>query len=792
MPAQKSAKSPKSASGTAAKAVSKTAAKAPAKAAPKKAAAAAPAPVAKKVKTVPVKSTAELIKAADELLKKKPARAKAVAAAADDEEAPKKKPGRPAKAAGAAEAKAPAKRGRKPKAAAGGDESVDDTDLSDIEADLEGEIEETPEAAATVEKVKPLRMKISKAKERALMKEFGLDETVLSEEDMQKRRQRLKALIKLGKTRGYLTHVEINDHLPDKLVDAETLEAVITTLNDLGVAVYEQTPDAEALIITDNAPAGATEEEAEEAAEAALSTVDSEFGRTTDPVRMYMREMGTVELLTREGEIEIAKRIEGGLMAMMEAISASPATIAEILNMGEEIREGKVVISTIVDGFSNPNEADDYVAEEDFDEFDEADDDDGKGGSKALTKKLEELKKQALERFDKLRELFEKVHKVYDKEGYGTPAYVKAQAALSAELMTIRFTAKTIEKLCDMVRGQVDDVRKKERELRRIIVDKCGMPQETFIKDFPPNLLNLQWVEKQAAAGKPWSAVIARNIPPIQDLQQKLIDLQSRVVVPLAELKGINKRMNEGEATSRDAKKEMIEANLRLVISIAKKYTNRGLQFLDLIQEGNIGLMKAVDKFEYRRGYKFSTYATWWIRQAITRSIADQARTIRIPVHMIETINKMNRISRQHLQEFGFEPDASILAAKMEIPEDKIRKIMKIAKEPISMETPIGDDDDSHLGDFIEDGANTAPIEAAMQAGLRDVVKDILDGLTPREAKVLRMRFGIEMTSDHTLEEVGKQFDVTRERIRQIEAKALRKLKHPSRSDKLRSFIDSL
>ena len=789
MPAQKSAKPLKSAPGTAAKAVSKTAAKAPAKAAPPKAAAAAPAPAAKKVKTVPVKSSAELTKAADELLKKKPARA--AAAPSDGDEPPKKRPGRPAKAGTTAEAKAPAKRGRKPKAAAG-EISSDDADLSDIESDLEGEVEPETEATPTAEKVKPLRMKISKAKERALMKEFGLDETVLSEEDMAKRRARLKTLIKLGKTRGYLTHVEISDHLPDKLVDAETLEAVITTLNDLGVAVYEQTPDAEALIITDNAPAGATEEEAEEAAEAALSTVDSEFGRTTDPVRMYMREMGTVELLTREGEIEIAKRIEGGLMAMMEAISASPATIAEILNMGEDIREGKVVISTIVDGFSNPNEADDYVAEEDFDEFDEADDDDGKGGSKALTKKLEELKKQALERFDKLRELFEKVHKIYDKEGYGTPAYVKAQAALSEELMTIRFTAKTIEKLCDMVRGQVDDVRKKERELRRIIVDKCGMPQETFIKDFPANLLNLKWVEKQAAAGKPWSTIMARNIPPIQDLQQKLTDLQSRVVVPLAELKGINKRMNEGESTSRDAKKEMIEANLRLVISIAKKYTNRGLQFLDLIQEGNIGLMKAVDKFEYRRGYKFSTYATWWIRQAITRSIADQARTIRIPVHMIETINKMNRISRQHLQEFGFEPDASILAAKMEIPEDKIRKIMKIAKEPISMETPIGDDDDSHLGDFIEDGANTAPIEAAMQAGLRDVVKDILDGLTPREAKVLRMRFGIEMTSDHTLEEVGKQFDVTRERIRQIEAKALRKLKHPSRSDKLRSFIDSL
>jgi RNA polymerase primary sigma factor len=505
-----------------------------------------------------------------------------------------------------------------------------------------------------------------------------------------------------------------------------------------------------------------------------------------------MREMGTVELLTREGEIEIAKRIEGGLQAMMEAISASPATIAEILRLANEIREGKIVISTIVDGFSNPNEADDYVAEEDFDEFDADDDDDGNGGSKALTKKLEELKTQALERFDRIQALFEKVHKVYDKEGYGTPAYHKAQHALSEELMTIRFTAKTIEKLCDMVRGQVDDVRKKERELRRIIVDKCGMPQETFIKEFPPNLLNQKWVEKQAAAGKPWSTIIARNIPPIQELQQKLADIQSRVVVPLAQLKDINKRMNEGEASSREAKKEMIEANLRLVISIAKKYTNRGLQFLDLIQEGNIGLMKAVDKFEYRRGYKFSTYATWWIRQAITRSIADQARTIRIPVHMIETINKMNRISRQHLQEFGFEPDAGILAAKMEIPEDKIRKIMKIAKEPISMETPIGDDDDSHLGDFIEDQANTAPIDAAMQAGLRDVVKDILDSLTPREAKVLRMRFGIEMSTDHTLEEVGKQFDVTRERIRQIEAKALRKLKHPSRSDKLRSFIDTL
>jgi len=728
----------------------------------------APAKPATKAKPVPAKTSAKTSKtpAAKEEPKKPAAKAAAAPAAEVLNEAPPK---------------APAKRGRKPKPAGAED------DVPDMEAEFADE-----GAAESTEKVKPLRMKISKAKERALMKEFGLDETILTEEEMLKRRQRLKTLITLGKTRGYLTHSEITDHLPEKLVEAETLEVVVTMLNDLGVAVYEQTPDAEMLLLNNTTPTAATAEEAEEEAEAALTTVDSEFGRTTDPVRMYMREMGTVELLTREGEIEIAKRIEGGLQAMMEAISASPATIAEILRMAAEIREGKVVISSIVDGFSNPNEADDYVAEEDFDEFDADDDDDGNGGSKALTKKLEELKTQALERFDRIASLFEKVHKVYDKEGYGTPTYQKSQQALSAELMTIRFTAKTIEKLCDLVRNQVDDVRKKERELRRIIVDKCGMPQDTFIKDFPPNLLNPKWVEKQAAAGKPWSAVMTRNIPPIQELQKKLADIQARVVVPLPELKEINKRMNEGERASRDAKKEMIEANLRLVISIAKKYTNRGLQFLDLIQEGNIGLMKAVDKFEYRRGYKFSTYATWWIRQAITRSIADQARTIRIPVHMIETINKMNRISRQHLQEFGFEPDAGILAAKMEIPEDKIRKIMKIAKEPISMETPIGDDDDSHLGDFIEDTNNTAPIEAAMQAGLRDVVKDILDSLTPREAKVLRMRFGIEMSTDHTLEEVGKQFDVTRERIRQIEAKALRKLKHPSRSDKLRSFIDTL
>ncbi|WP_334154301.1 RNA polymerase sigma factor RpoD [Tepidimonas sp.] len=692
-----------------------------------------------------------------------------------------------------ATSKGGAKRGRKP-AKKAEEDVFDDAELGDLDDDLvdeevEAVTDETAEAEPT-EKAKPLRMKLSKAKERALMKEFGLDDTVLTEEEAKLRREKLKQLIKLGKTRGYLTHGEINDHLPDKLVEQETLEVVVSLLNDMGVAVYDQTPDAETLLLTGAPTAVTTEEEAEEEAEAALSTVDSEFGRTTDPVRMYMREMGTVELLTREGEIEIAKRIESGLHKMMAAISESPAIIHDILLMAEEIRDGKTIISAIVDGFADADEADDYVAEEDFDDYE--DDDDGKGGSKALTRKMEELKREALERFDAIRALFDELHQVYEQDGWGSPRYQAVQARITETLMTIRFTAKAIETLCDKVRQQVDMVRKVERELRRIIVDKCGMPQEKFIADFPRNLLNLQWVERQAAAGKPWSAVLGRNIPAIQELQQRLIDLQTQVVVPLDQLKAIHKRMNEGEATSRDAKREMIEANLRLVISIAKKYTNRGLQFLDLIQEGNIGLMKAVDKFEYRRGYKFSTYATWWIRQAITRSIADQARTIRIPVHMIETINKMNRISRQHLQEFGVEPDASILAEKMDMPEDKIRKIMKIAKEPISMETPIGDDDDSHLGDFIEDTANVAPMDAAMQAGLRDVVKEILDTLTPREAKVLRMRYGIDMSTDHTLEEVGKQFDVTRERIRQIEAKAIRKLKHPSRSEKLRSFLDNL
>ncbi|MFN7664559.1 MAG: RNA polymerase sigma factor RpoD, partial [Inhella sp.] len=570
------------------------------------------------------------------------------------------------------------KRGRKPKAATESpkakkaDAEEEDIDLADIDAELEGEPEAEAEVA-TEEAAKPLRMKVSRAKERALMREFGLDDTQLTEEEVAKRRHELKTLIKMGKTRGFLTHQEINDHLPEKLINEEILEAIVSMLNDMGIAVYEQAPDAATLLISGQSTAAASEEEAEEAAEAALSTVDSEFGRTTDPVRMYMREMGSVELLTREGEIEIAKRIEGGLQAMMLAISASPTTIAEILALAGKIRAGEMQISDVVDGFVSDDEADDYVAEEDFDEFDEEDDDDGNGGSKALTKKLEELKNAALVKFDSLAANFDKMRKAFEKDGYKSSSYNKAQAAISAEMMTLRFTVKTIERLCDILRSQVDDVRKFERELRRIVVDRCGMPQDQFIKVFPPNALNLKWAEKEAAGSKPYSAVMGRNLPAIQELQQKLIDIQSKAVVPLEDLKEINKNMNAGERASRDAKKEMIEANLRLVISIAKKYTNRGLQFLDLIQEGNIGLMKAVDKFEYRRGYKFSTYATWWIRQAITRSIADQARTIRIPVHMIETINKMNRISRQHLQEFGYEPDAPTLAEKMEMPEDKIR-----------------------------------------------------------------------------------------------------------------------
>jgi RNA polymerase primary sigma factor len=649
-----------------------------------------------------------------------------------------------------------------------------------------------PLSASSKAGAKPLRVKVPKSKERALIREFGLDATALTEEESEKRRSELTTLIKMGKSRGFLTQQEINDHLPGKLLEAEVIEAIVTMLNDMGIAVYEQTPDAATLLVAGGTGAAASDEDAEEAAQAALSTVDSEFGRTTDPVRMYMRDMGLFDLLTREGEIEIAKRIEGGQQAMMLAISASPSIMAEVLTYGDKVANGELAIAAVVDGFVAEDEADDYVAEEDSDAFNDEDDEDGSGANQAMTRRLEEMKVTALERFALMRSGFDRLGKAFEKGGYDSPAYRKAQHALSAELMTVRFTVKTIDRLCAMLRSQVDEVRRHERDIRRIAVDRCGMPQQRFIEQFPANALNLAWVQAEAAAGRIYSAALGRSAPAIRELQGKLVDLQSKVVVPLDALKAISKNMSEGERSSRDAKKEMIEANLRLVISIAKKYTNRGMQFLDLIQEGNVGLMKAVEKFEYRRGFKFSTYATWWIRQAITRSIADQARTIRVPVHMIESINKMNRFSRAHLQEFGAEPDVATLALKLELPEAKVRQIMKIAKEPISLELPVGDEGDATLGDLIADTYSISPMEASLQSGLRSVVGELLDGLTAREAKVLRMRFGIDMSSDHTLDEVGKQFDVTRERIRQIEAKALRKLKHPSRSEKLRTYAEAM
>jgi RNA polymerase primary sigma factor len=611
-------------------------------------------------------------------------------------------------------------------------------------------------------------------------------------EDAEARRTRLKNLIKLGKERGFLTYAEINDHLPDDMVDAEQIEAIISTFNDMGIQVYDEAPDADALLISETAPAGVPDEDAEEEAEAALSTVDPEFGRTTDPVRMYMREMGSVELLTREGEIEIAKRIEDGLKHMIQAISACPTTIAEILDLSGKVGRDEMRIDELVDGLIDPNAKDEPIRElADDVEPEEEEETDGEDESAALSASLLQLKEDALARFSKISRLYEKMKRALVEHGHRSKEYIRVRDQIGNELMNIRFTARIIERLCDSLRGMVDEVRSHEREIMNLCVNKGSMLRPHFIKEFPGSETNMRWVKNEIAAGKPWSGQLARYEPNILEQQQKLLAIQKRIGIPLKDLKEINKQMSTGEAKARRAKREMTEANLRLVISIAKKYTNRGLQFLDLIQEGNIGLMKAVDKFEYRRGYKFSTYATWWIRQAITRSIADQARTIRIPVHMIETINKMNRISRQILQETGQEPDPATLAQKMEMPEDKIRKILKISKEPISMETPIGDDDDSHLGDFIEDQATLAPNDAAMYASLREVTKDVLDSLTPREAKVLRMRFGIEMNTDHTLEEVGKQFDVTRERIRQIEAKALRKLRHPSRSERLKSFLDN-
>ncbi|MFN3986528.1 MAG: RNA polymerase sigma factor RpoD [Rhodocyclaceae bacterium] len=629
--------------------------------------------------------------------------------------------------------------------------------------------------------------------------------------DAEVRRTQLKTLITLGKERGYLTYAEISDHLPDDVADAEQIEGIIATFNNMGIQVFDEAPAAEDLLMSESVATSVDEDVAEEEAEQALSSVDSEFGRTTDPVRMYMREMGTVELLTREGEIEIAKRIEEGLRHMVQAISACPTTIAEMLETADKVTRDEIRIDEFIDGLLDPNAVDaasesaasssdddaDAEIEDDADSDDttDEDEDDEDGGADkeaaANAASLLKLKTDALVRFATIRALYDEKIRALEARGSRDDTYRDLQQKISDELLNIRFTAKSIERLCDSVRHMVEQVRTHEREILKLCVDRAGMPRQHFIKVFPGRETDLDWLKDEIGAGKNYAEGLMRIHPAVLEEQQKLIELQDKIGIPLKELKDINRQMSTGEAKMRRAKREMTEANLRLVISIAKKYTNRGLQFLDLIQEGNIGLMKAVDKFEYRRGYKFSTYATWWIRQAITRSIADQARTIRIPVHMIETINKMNRISRQILQETGLEPDPATLAEKMEMPEEKIRKIMKISKEPISMETPIGDDDDSHLGDFIEDTATLAPADAAMFSSLRDATSEVLDSLTLREAKVLRMRFGIEMNTDHTLEEVGKQFDVTRERIRQIEAKALRKLRHPSRSERLRSFLDS-
>ncbi len=614
----------------------------------------------------------------------------------------------------------------------------------------------------------------------------------------QDQQSQLKMLIAKGKEQGYLTYAEVNDHLPNDLVDPEQIEDVIAMINDMGITVHEVAPDADTLLMTEGSVA--PDDDAAEEAAAALASVDAEFGRTTDPVRMYMREMGQVELLTREGEIKIAKRIEDGMNQMLEALASHPETIAVLLREFEKVEAGEGRLTDMVSGFMEPEAIADEASLDDEEgsiangtnaaandddesedgESSDSDDDEGTSGPD-----LEETRS----RMANMRDLHEKCTATMAKHGKSHAKTKKLRTELTECFMEFKLASKMVDSLVTNLRQLVDRIREQER----VIMDLCthhGMPRKEFIASFPDNETNLKWVDAHLKA-KAYGESLKTIADEVVRAQSKLAQLEQECGMTIAEIKDINRKMSIGEAKARRAKKEMVEANLRLVISIAKKYTNRGLQFLDLIQEGNIGLMKAVDKFEYRRGYKFSTYATWWIRQAITRSIADQARTIRIPVHMIETINKLNRISRQMLQEMGREPLPEELAKRMEMPEDKIRKVLKIAKEPISMETPIGDDEDSHLGDFIEDQSVMSPVDFATQSGLREATAEVLEGLTARESKVLRMRFGIDMNTDHTLEEVGKQFDVTRERIRQIEAKALRKLRHPSRSEILRSFLDA-
>ncbi|MFO1377136.1 MAG: RNA polymerase sigma factor RpoD [Steroidobacteraceae bacterium] len=606
------------------------------------------------------------------------------------------------------------------------------------------------------------------------------------------RQSQLKLLIARGKEQGYLTYAEVNDHLPAEIVDPEQIEDIVNMINDMGIPVYEKAPDAESLLLTDGTVTA--DEEAVEEAAAALAIADAEFGRTTDPVRMYMREMGTVELLTREGEIRIAKRIEEGLEQVKSALAHYPATYDFLLKAYEPVKSGQARLIDIITGFIDPNAPDEIAQpqnpklllekeESDLDEEDSEDEEE----EEALETGPDPV--EAANRFAAIQKLAAQVVKALDEKGAKDPKVVKARAKLAAQFMELKLSPKMFDALIENLRGHLDEIRRLEREIMMICVRQAGMPRKDFITTFPKNETNKRWIDKHVRAKRKHSAVLGKLKDDVTARQESLRELEVALHLSINDVKEVNREIAIGEAKARRAKKEMVEANLRLVISIAKKYTNRGLQFLDLIQEGNIGLMKAVDKFEYRRGYKFSTYATWWIRQAITRSIADQARTIRIPVHMIETINKLNRISRQMLQEMGREPTPDELAVRMEMPEDKVRKVLKIAKEPISMETPIGDDEDSHLGDFIEDTSAESPLDSATSESLRETVHGVLSQLTPREAKVLRMRFGIDLNTDHTLEEVGKQFDVTRERIRQIEAKALRKLRHPSRSEQLRSFL---
>jgi len=647
-----------------------------------------------------------------------------------------------------------------------------------------------PEVAGKAAPARALRGRKAARGAKAAAEKIDITLPASTPED---RQSQLKLLIARGKEQTFLTYAEVNDHLPSEIVDPEQIEDIVQMINDMGIPVYEKAPDAEALLLRE--PVVADEEAAEEAAAALATTVDAEFGRTTDPVRMYMREMGTVELLTREGEIAIAKRIEEGLDSVRRALSAYPPTYDLILGTYEPVKGGQGRLVDIIVGFVDPN-APDVIAEPvnpklaAKDESEEENEDDDGGSDEEETVDTGPDPEEAARRFGSIARLYAQVVKALDEKGARDAKTARLRGKLAGEFMELKLSPRMFDALIAQLREHLNEIRGLERSVMQLCVREAGMPRSDFIDTFPRNETNLRWLDKHVRAKRKHSAALGRLREDIEKLQLKLAEVEKRTHLSIAEIKEINREIAVGEAQARRAKKEMVEANLRLVISIAKKYTNRGLQFLDLIQEGNIGLMKAVDKFEYRRGYKFSTYATWWIRQAITRSIADQARTIRIPVHMIETINKLNRISRQMLQEMGREPTPEELAVRMEMPEDKVRKVLKIAKEPISMETPIGDDEDSHLGDFIEDTSVESPIESATTESLRETTHSVLAGLTPREAKVLRMRFGIDMTTDHTLEEVGKQFDVTRERIRQIEAKALRKLRHPSRSEQLRSFLE--